>query len=164
MSDIALAWTGNVMDAVLSGADLLGEDALETAVALSLFCDARLPEGHALIDGSDDRRGWWADQFAETEGDSTGSLLWTLRREKRVPETLERARQYAQSALAWMIEDGIAARVHVRTSFISAAQLSDGARFPNEHFLIIEIDIDRPSGTSSFRWEYNWQQQLAKRA
>jgi len=163
MSDIALVWHETQADAQLAGADLLAEDGLETAVILSLFCDARLPSGQAVPDGSNDRRGWWADQFADIDGDVTGSLLWTLRREKRVPETLERARQYAQNALAWIIEDGIASRIQVRTSFVSAHELSDTARYLNEYVLVIEIDIDRPSGLTSFRWEYNWMQQLAKR-
>jgi phage gp46-like protein len=61
-----------------------------------------------------DRRGWWADAFDQVNAldklapESFGSRLWLLMREKQLPKTRERVRDYVLEALAWMIEDGMA--------------------------------------------------------
>ena len=105
-----------LLDLSLDGYDLAAEHGLQTAVLLSLFTDRRADAHDVLPDGGDDRRGWWADAVADVPDDQHGSLLWLLRREKLLPGVAERARQYAEDALAWCIEDGIAAAVQVDVS------------------------------------------------
>lgn len=164
MSDIALQWGDSEADIVLDGADLLLEDGLETAVIISLFCDARADASDVLPDLESGRRGWWGDLFADAENDHTGSKLWLLWREKRTQETLERARQYASEALAWMIEDGIAASIDIAASFLSLAELTGSGTNPHEYALVIEATITKPDGTrEAFRYAYQWAQQIAKR-
>lgn len=81
--DIKLSWAGWGADCSLHAADLLPENELETAVILSLLCDARARDDDTLPDKGKDRRGWWADSVAlEVDGDRTGSRLWLLSREK----------------------------------------------------------------------------------
>jgi len=46
--------------------------------------------------------------------DRIGSRLWLLARAKLVPETAARAKEYAEEALAWLVADGVAARVEVQ--------------------------------------------------
>ena len=86
---------------------------LEQAVVISLFTDARLPDGDESPDGSDDRRGHWGDLYLEGDA-SLGSLLWTLRREKLTLATVNRARDMAISALTWLLA----------TSWVSALDVS----------------------------------------
>lgn len=123
-------------DCEVRAADLLAERDLETAVLLSLLCDARARDDDVLPDGGTDRRGWWADSAApEVEGDRTGSRLWLLSREKILPETLRRARDYAEEALAWLVEDGAAESVRVEASM------------PRRGLLALKAVITLPGGS-----------------
>lgn len=159
MTDIALRWVDGKGDVSVSAGDLLMEGGLQSAVMLSLFMDARAEDADVLPDGETDRRGWWGDQFAQEDNDRIGSKLWLLWREKRVPETLRRAQQYAEQALAWLKGDGVATAVTVTTAFATLAELTGSAN-DQDHALVIEVNIDKPDGTrESFRFAYQWQQQ-----
>lgn len=111
--DAKLVWKEMGADLSLENLDLVRDSGLQTAVVLSLFCDRRAEDDDALPDNTGDRRGWWADAYAGVLGDKFGSRLWLLSREKQLPSVLERAREYAEEALAWMIEDGVAQSVKV---------------------------------------------------
>lgn len=139
MSDIRLVWDGSGADCAVRLADLEREDDIETAVILSLMLDARSRDDDALPDSlpsaGGDRRGWWADSVApEAEGDRTGSRLWLLSREKTLPEVLNRAGDYAEEALAWLIEDGAARSVSVT------------ADMPRKGLLALSVVITLPDG------------------
>lgn len=134
--DIKLSWAGWGADCSLHAADLLPENELETAVILSLLCDARARDDDTLPDGGTDRRGWWADSIApEADGDRTGSRLWLLSREKTLPEVLRRARDYAEEALAWLVEDKVASSVTVT------------AEMPRRGLLALSAVITLPNGS-----------------
>lgn len=92
----------------------LGLDAAEPlvrAVVISLFTWRRANPDDELP--GDLRMGWWADTFPGVPNDRIGSRLWLLSRATLVPETITRAKEYAEEALAWMVEDGVAARVEI---------------------------------------------------
>ena len=91
-------------DLALETFALASDDGLETAVILSLFTDARARDDDTLPAGQTDRRGWWADAFPAVAGDRFGSRLWLLRRSKQLQESLIVAREYAEEALAWLVE------------------------------------------------------------
>ena len=155
MSDIQLILDENdyLGDFVVAGNDLAVDQGLETAVIVSLFTDARAPDGSDLPDGSDDRRGWWGDSVSNDENDTTGSLLWLLNREKQTTQVLRRAEQYAKEALQWMLDDKVASDVTVEAEIVSQGVLGIG------------IQIQRPTGDAvQYRYEYAWEQQAARRA
>lgn len=134
--DIKLSWAGWGADCSLHAADLLPENELETAVILSLLCDARARDDDTLPNEGKDRRGWWADSVApEVDGDRTGSRLWLLSREKTLPETLRRAKDYAEEALAWLTEDHVADSVTVT------------AEMPRRGLLALTAVITLPDGS-----------------
>ena len=116
MSDLALIWDGHGCDLALDGNDLQLDDGLQTSILISLFSDRRARADDVLPGADGDRRGWWADAYPQIEGDQIGSRLWLLSREKELAEPLRRAKEYAEEALAWLVTDGIAARVEVITS------------------------------------------------
>ena len=92
----------------------LGLDAaqpLVRAVIMSLFTWRRANPDDVLP--GDQRMGWWGDTFAAQSNDRIGSRLWLLSRSTLTPETINRAREYAQEALQWLVDDGVAARVEV---------------------------------------------------
>lgn len=91
---------------------------LASAVFISLFTDKRAPEGWRPEVA--DRRGWWGDAVAP-EGEQPyelGSHLWLLRNEVATPERAVDARFYAQEALAWLVEERVAASVTVDSGLI----------------------------------------------
>lgn len=155
MADIALAFSDfRGGDIALAGQDLARDDGLESAVLVSLFTDRRAG-AEQIRPGDDptDLRGWWGDVNPPVDGDRTGSLLWLLRREKQTRETLARARQYAEQAMAWMIEDRVARRVTVATEYGAPGVMH------------IEVVIERPDTTRlRYRYDYEWAAQAAKRA
>ena len=99
-------------------ADALHAD-LTRAVTISLFTWRRANPDDDLP--GDLRMGWWGDSFPSVPNDRIGSRLWLLSRAKLTAETVTRAREYAEEALRWLVEDGIAARVEPQ---IVAARLA----------------------------------------
>lgn len=121
MADIRLLWdtAAFIADIVPSAPGLDESSELATAAAISLFTWRRA-EGDDSVDNPEAllaRQGWWADGLTAWQvgegADPIGSRLWLLSREKITTETLTRARQYAEEALAWMVEDKVATRVEV---------------------------------------------------
>jgi phage gp46-like protein len=114
--DFALVYADGVADLAIVDDDVLADDGLQTAVLLSLFCDAPARDGDQIPDGTDDPRGFWGDEFAAVDGDIFGSRLWLLDRAKvrtdQPPESNGVGRaQMAREALQWMIDDGVTDRV-----------------------------------------------------
>lgn len=104
---------------------LAEDDGLQTAVIISLFTDRRADDADRLP-GADDKRGWWADAYAEIDGDKIGSRLWLLAREKQTQLVLVLAKAYAEEALAWLLEDGIARAVNVSAEIVREGVLGLG--------------------------------------
>lgn len=100
-----------VIDGRTVALGLANDEPLVRAVIISLFTWRRALPDDPLP--GDQRMGWWGDSFATVAGDRIGSRLWLLSREKLTAQTVERAREYAREALAWLVEDGVAARVEV---------------------------------------------------
>lgn len=121
MVDIVIEYTGVTGPEVnIVNGDLDKDEDLRTAVYISLFSwrKANLddPYDPKVIGG---RKGWWYDTFSEVEGDRFGSRLWLLEREKVTEETLNRLEEYAEEALQWMIEDGVADSLDITTERIT---------------------------------------------
>lgn len=87
---------------------------LENAVVISLFTDARC-QSDELPKGETDQRGYWGD-IELPESESLGSKLWTLKREKVLTKTINRARDYAIEALQWLVVDSHLQAVKVEAS------------------------------------------------
>ncbi|MEF2145116.1 MAG: phage GP46 family protein [Desulfovibrionaceae bacterium] len=111
MRDLLLSWSDLSGDVALSasGTDLATDDSLATAVLVSLFTDRRADDADELPAGETSRRGWWADEtlprLINGTPDRIGSKLWLLRREKALPEVVARARDYAEEALQWLVDE-----------------------------------------------------------
>lgn len=147
LADLALRWDPVACNAdlVLIDSDLASDPGLETAVMLSLFLDRRAENDDVPPSGDpEDRRGWWADQFLEPEGDRIGSRLWLLDRSARRSEVARRYEEYAREALAWMVEDRVVQQVDVTT------ELTDSV-------LLVVIGLARPGReTVTLRFARVW--------
>ncbi len=101
-----------VIDGIDTPLGMAMRQALPRAVIISLFT-----WGRALPDDDlpgDARMGWWGDSFPQVAGDRIGSRLWLLARAKILNDTPAKAREYAEQALAWLLEDGVASEVIVQ--------------------------------------------------
>lgn len=147
LADLALTWSITIGDADLSliDSDLASDAGLETAAMLSLFTDSRAqPDDKPPSGDPNDRRGWWADEFAAIEGDLFGSRLWLLDRSTLSRETMRRAEEYAREALAWMLEDRVVSGVDV------AIETAVDRMF-------IGVTLSRPGREAvSFRFAHVW--------
>lgn len=133
--------------------DIAPDAGLETAVLISLFADARATEDMIpAIDRDGDLRGYWGDVRGTAPGDSTGSLLWTVRRAKQLTRTLAQVREYAEASLQWMLDDKVADSVTVATSY------------PLLGWMLLEVFIYRPQSSNPvvFRYNYQWSSQILK--
>ena len=92
---------------------------LASAVLCSLFCDAPLDDERRAALGIDDRRGYWADAFAQSG--HWGSLLWTLERDTVSAETARLAEGHAREALGWMTACGMARSIEVIGTAVQGA-------------------------------------------
>lgn len=148
MSDIRTLFLGfdQGADYAIDALGLTADDGLETAVILSLFTDRLAEPGDNIPDGTADRRGWWADMFADVPADRIGSRLWLLHREKQTLAVVNRAREYAQEALNWLVEDGVAKSVQVTTSIVRTGVLG------------IFVEVTRLDKTvSKYRFDNFWK-------
>jgi phage gp46-like protein len=153
MSDIALTWGIFDADFTIAGNDLATDAGLESAVLISLFTDRRASNDDEIPDGTDDRRGYWGDSFPVVPDDLIGSRLWLLSREKELPSVLTRAREYAQEALQWLIDDRVLDRIEVIAEVVSRGVLG------------LQVTLHRPNQkTAVFRYDLNWAAQAAKAA
>lgn len=144
--DILIQWdnTNAVGDWMIADGDLQTGQGLETACLVSLFTDKLATPDFVPTDGTSDRRGWWADPYNDQP---LGSNLWQLDRAKKTRDTLGLARRYAQDALAWLVEDGVAASVVVDTRWLGDAIGST--------MLGIAIAITKPDGSMT-RFVFGW--------
>ena len=76
-----------------------------------------------------------------------GSRLWLLSRSKATQDTVNSARLYAEEAVQWMVEDGIAESVTAE-----AERHADGV-------LAFRVEIVKPTEPAS-RWSDVWTAHL----
>ena len=67
--------------------------------------------------------GWWADSYNDDEP-PIGSKLWLLSREVLTDSTLKLAREYAEDALQWLVDDHVAESVSVSAERGGVEQLN----------------------------------------
>lgn len=130
--------------------DLETDEGLESAVAISLWCDARAGSGDTLPVGETDRRGFWADEFIENG--KIGSKLWLLDRAPLTEANARLAEQYASEALAWMVTEKVVASVAVQVSYENNVRL-------------MSIQLARPDGRSldvRYRYGINWAERFGE--
>lgn len=145
MTDISIVWDPVKFrgDWAIGQGDLLMGGDLATSVLISLFTDRVLPGDQTPPDGTNDRRGWWADTFETTP---IGSRLWTLKRAKKSAATnlLQVAKDMCAEALQWMIDDGVTSSVSVNTAWATANQMA------------IFIALTQPGAGSPATFRFLW--------
>ena len=101
---------------VIDGIDTQPNDVTEPlvrAVIISLFTWRRSNPDDELPSGN--KYGWWGDTYPQITNDKIGSRLWLLSRGKLTNENILKAKEYAEEALQWLIDDGVAAAVQVQS-------------------------------------------------
>lgn len=146
MADLRIVWDPAAArgDLAMAGPALETGHDLETAVLVSIFTDLTADPGDILRPGDvADPRGWWADSLT---GDAVGTRLWQAFGRPANQDTLNWARDQAEKALAWMVEDGVAASVAVETAWVARGALG------------LRITITEPGGRRT-AYSYAWDQE-----
>ena len=141
----AITWNNETGrgDIEITSAGLRQDDGLATLVLQILFTDARADPSDVLPDGTNDRRGWIGDTFAD---EPWGSKLWLLDRSKLTTDVRNKAVTYAQTAL----------ERHLKPDY--AKQVVVTGAIPQFQMLQLDIGITRPDGSAMTlsikqRWE-----------
>lgn len=141
----AITWNNETGrgDIEITSAGLRQDDGLATLVLQILFTDARADPSDVLPDGTNDRRGWIGDTFAD---EPWGSKLWLLDRSKLTTDVRNKAVTYAQTAL----------ERHLKPDY--AKQVVVTGAIPQFQMLQLDIAITRPDGSAMTlsikqRWE-----------
>lgn len=114
----ALVWnpSAQAADFVLGAVGWDQGNALSTAIILSCFCDAR---DNTV---TDDPRGWFGDAFPNVDGDVIGSLVWKEYRTKDLATEPDLLRQRFETALRWLITDGVCSSIPVTVTRVGLGQ------------------------------------------
>lgn len=147
--DIALKYKDGIFDLNMANQDLERDDGLRTALIVSLFTDARVSD-EELPPGETSKRGWWGDLFPDVERDRIGSRLWLLDRSKQTNETLAQAKQYALESLQWLIDDEIASKLEVKTSYTERGVME------------IIVSVTKPEGQITYDYSFIWDFESAR--
>ncbi|MFA6971624.1 MAG: phage GP46 family protein [Gallionella sp.] len=132
-------------DYELDALGLVEDDGLDTAVIISLFTDRRANTDDVLPGDSTNLRGWWADAYPGMPGDKIGSRLWLLSREKQLNIALNRAKEYAEEALQWLVTDTVVKSVQVTATIVRSGVMG------------IHIEIMRSNSTvRRYRFDKFW--------
>ena len=120
MSMLSLAFDvrEGAADLIMSAGALVSDDdqALTTAVLLSLHTDRRVEASE--VPAGVARGGWWGDAYRRSKDDVEGSRLWLLKGAAATTETLRRAEQYAEEALAWLVDDRVVTSITASAEFV----------------------------------------------
>jgi len=151
-TDIRIDWDSILQEGnfLFANNDLTTDEGLGTAIIVSLFTDRRAFDDDILPDSnSSDKRGLWGDLvLPDVDGDQIGSRIWLLEREKTTKEVQERYKKYAEEALQWMIDDGVAAEVEAETE-----RQGD----PGNDRLALQIKIFKNDGTTiTYKFDAWW--------
>jgi phage gp46-like protein len=97
--------------------DFLLEDTFDTNIAISLLSDARADQSE--IEQPERRRGYWADEllYPNDPNQNFGSKLWLVQGRK-LQTNLNRAIDYANVALQWLITNNHVKALDIQGSFI----------------------------------------------
>ena len=146
--DIRLYWnnTDGIGDWLFAEGDVQTGQDLATACLVSLFTDKLATPDFVPTDGTLDRRGWWADPYNDQP---LGSNLWQLERAKKTRDTLATARRYAQDALQWIVDDGVAESISVDTGWMKAEY---GATCLGIKVILVEPSGDLRRFTFGWAW------------
>lgn len=126
--------------------DIALDPGIKTAVIISLFTDARIPES---VHFTGDRRGYWGDVVEKEDYVSTGSLIWTLKRERISRKTIDLLKQYCKDALNWMITDNVADEIIINID----------KSVQNVNMLLVKIFIFK-NKKNLLRYNFNWQSEI----
>jgi phage gp46-like protein len=147
-------WAVTPAGAATNRGGLKATAALETAVIISLWTDRACPKDHPLYRYADgDPRGWWGDGMdvrADLGEAPLGSLLWLLERSAIDEVATPRwAQSFALDALAWMVDQRVAARIEAQASV---------SKSPNRLDLAVQIYGQDGGKIYDRRFEDVWAQ------
>ena len=114
-------------------------EGLDTALLFSLFEERRADPSE--VSPPNKRRGWIGNELQDDIGFELGSKLWLLDQERLTQETVNKAQDYAQQAVQWLIDESIVDDVVTTAEKVGTSDIRicielfrDGNRIENRFF------------------------------
>ncbi len=140
--DIETFWDGANLRGdwrIGSSGQLTAEHDLKTAALISLFTWRRARADDILPDPGMSLKGCWMDALNARQ---MGSRLWLLQREKQTRVVVLRAKEYAQEALAWLVEDGVCMSIEVQAEISAPGVLGLQCTFIRDRTPNLKFQFD----------------------
>lgn len=115
--DISLDESGN----------LVADSGYSNALLISFGTNARADASE--VANSENREGWWGDQFSPAGTPNIGSKLWILRTLPVDDVNLNKGIAYLQSAYSWLVREQRATKTEVTGAIIKNESQDIGYRF-----------------------------------
>ena len=107
---------------------LIADNGYSNALLITFGTDARALSNQVV--NSENRRGWWGNEFNKNKFDDIGSQLWILKTRPINLSNLNEGKSLLVKAYNWLIEQGRASRVKVDGNFIMDNNgLANGYKF-----------------------------------
>ena len=137
--DLALDQKKGFFDISFDDNGIETTEGFDTALAVSLFTDQRATASEQSNPLK--RRGWIGDIG---EIDEIGSKLWFLDQARISSSTLNRAIDFAQKSLAWLIDDSLAKKIVVTGKLEpDTVILNIAITAPDDNIINFSVDIWR---------------------
>lgn len=138
-------------DVLIEDGDFVLDNTLYSDIAAALFSDRPAQPDDPLPYPGADRRGWWGDAYAAMwgfPGDQWGSRLWLLDRAVLDQDTLNRAREYCDEALSFLVDDQLAKSVATVCTIMPTSN----------SWMQISVTVTLPDGTlDPNAYNYVWK-------
>ena len=95
----------------------------DTALLMSIYCERRASASQ--VPDVSRRRGWIGNEDGEIEGFEIGSLVWLYYQARAISATANGIDSAAREGLQWLLDDGYANRIDVKSDVYADSVLLD---------------------------------------
>jgi phage gp46-like protein len=143
MQDIKMKQDASgIFDIEIKNGDIDHINSLDSAIEISLLCDARAPE---VFPVPELRNGWLGNTASDIRDRQLGSLLWLLSQKRLTQTTLNETVDYTNKALAWIVEDKLAKNIDVFGEIVP------------KYGILLTIDITALNGIVETKYFKLWE-------
>jgi phage gp46-like protein len=146
-TDAIIAWdeANQVFDiSIGDNGDLATDIDLKTSLLISILADRRSLNNDSIPNS----RGWVGDAIKEESATIIGSRIWLLGRRKQTNQTLQELEIYAQEALDWYVDQGIAEDYNLQVFHQDKLRGITG----------LDVELIRPEGNILKTFNFTWEQ------
>jgi phage gp46-like protein len=137
--DLIMNKSKGYFDFEIANGDFKATYGLDSALLMSIYLDKRADKSE--ISRPELRRGWWGNLVNNFVNYEIGSKLWLLSQARKDNNTLNLVKTYAYDCLKWMIEDQIASKIDVSSSYQNESLILTIVIYRNQNIIISNVYV-----------------------